>query len=130
MAASATSSWTSTAFSLSPRQLVGLMLPTYQGKVIDDVFKQDAMTFKHDIIAYALGSLTTTILSALSSICVQIVQKNLEAGIRIKLFQAVLSQDIAFFDGMMTGEISSKIQNVSPLPLNTTGRKSYLIKHH
>lgn len=51
-------------------------------------------------------------LSAVSSICVQIVQKNLEVGLRIKLFRAVLSQDIVFFDGMMTGQISSRIQSV------------------
>ncbi|GJP71877.1 hypothetical protein CLOP_g2672 [Closterium sp. NIES-67] len=91
----------------------GLLIPTYQGRIVDDVKDAhvDKAKFHQDVIAMALCSLVTGIFGGLRGLCFSVVGKRVLKTLQDKLFEGVIIQDIAYFDSTTTGELTSRLTN-------------------
>lgn len=103
-----------TGFScLAVTSIAGLLIPTYQGRIVDDVkdLHVDRSRFHHDVLAMALLSLVTGVFGGLRGLCFSVVGKRVLKTLQDKLFQGVIIQDIAYFDSTTTGELTSRLTN-------------------
>jgi hypothetical protein len=91
--------------------LASLLLPNYQGQILDHVVQQDSSGFKESVLLYLGLSIATGFFGALRSLAFSIVGRKISAEVRMRLFRAALVQDIAFFDGMHSGELTSRLSN-------------------
>ena len=68
----------------------------------------------------------------LKSLAQELVQRRMAMSVRMKLFASVIRMDIAFFDTMHTGQLTSRMTNdVSPLaPTSTTMGSNFGILVH
>ncbi|CAI7811358.1 unnamed protein product [Closterium sp. NIES-53] len=91
----------------------GLLIPTYQGRIVDDVKDghADKAQFHRDVLAMALCSLITGIFGGLRGLCFSVVGKRVLKTLQDKLFEGVIIQDIAYFDSTTTGELTSRLTN-------------------
>jgi ABC-type multidrug transport system fused ATPase/permease subunit len=97
-----------------------IWLPNYTGEILDAVVHSDRNKFWSDVTFYAILSVITGAFGALRNLCVSLVGQRIAKDVREQLFGAILVQDIAFFDGMPTGQLTSRLTNdtnamVSPL---------------
>ena len=97
-----------------------LILPNYQGIILDRVIAVDSLGFESAIKTYLLVSGFSGIFDALRQCCFMIVGRRVGFTTRNRLYTAMLRQDIAFFDGMTTGQLTSRIgqdsmQMIAPL---------------
>eukprot|EP00434_Breviolum_minutum_P032605 symbB.v1.2.028838.t1/scaffold3095.1/size63712/1 len=53
----------------------------------------------------------TMLFSSVQSVCVEIVQRRITVDVRTVMFESLIKQDIAFFDGTMTGQLTSRMTN-------------------
>ena len=86
-----------------------VLAPSYQGKILDDVIRTDQSSFSHDIMFYILLSVGTGFFGGIKSLAFSIVGAHVSNDVRDKLFRAIISQDIVFFDGVSTGELISRL---------------------
>eukprot|EP00048_Salpingoeca_helianthica_P017049 m.235427 g.235427 ORF g.235427 m.235427 type:complete len:701 (+) comp20065_c0_seq1:721-2823(+) len=91
--------------------LASLLLPNYQGQILDRVVQQDSSGFKESVLLYMGLSIATGLFGALRSLAFSIVGRKISAEVRIRLFRSAIMQDIAFFDGMHSGELTSRLSN-------------------
>lgn len=113
---------------LAANSLVKLFMPNYQGALMDDVVHAhtacvhnitvqdgDCAKFRADFITdllYYLGlSFGTAVLSALRQLCFMIVARRVILHIRGRAFESIIMQDIAFFDGMRTGDLQQRMSS-------------------
>ncbi|KAH3759497.1 ATP-binding cassette transporter, subfamily B, member 4, group TAP protein PpABCB4 MET type [Pelomyxa schiedti] len=89
--------------------LCRLLTPNYQGHIIDNVVKTDFEAFKYCILMYIIVEVIAAVFGSLRGICFNIVASKIENGIRNHMFSSVLIQDIAFFDGTTSGEVTSRL---------------------
>ncbi|CEL94100.1 unnamed protein product [Vitrella brassicaformis CCMP3155] len=90
-------------------QTCSLNLPHYQGRIIDSVIQEHHTDFWNTIKMYTLLSVLTGLFGGIQGLCVEIVARRLSNATRNELFQSVMRQDVAFFDGLMTGQITSRM---------------------
>ena len=88
-----------------------LLVPNYQGKILDDVVKSDSQTFMSDIEYFIGLNLLIGVLGGIRNLIFNIIGRRMAASIRERLYKSLLYQDIAFFDGMQTGDLTSRITN-------------------
>lgn len=86
-----------------------LFLPNFQGKILDAVYSMDRPALNDYIRWYLIISVTTGFFGGLKSLCFKIVGSKMSNDVRTKLFRAIIVQDIAFFDGVTTGELTSRL---------------------
>lgn len=84
---------------------------SYQGQILDNVIQQDVEGFKKDVMVYFFLSVAIGILGGIRSLCFSLIARKLETQVRNQLFEAILRQDVAFFDGMQTGDLTSRLWN-------------------
>ena len=78
----------------------GIVLPNYQGAVLDSVIQEDRSAFGSMMTYYIAFNLVQTCFGVCRRICFSIMGKRIGYKSRNVLFSAILRQDIAFFDGM------------------------------
>eukprot|EP00808_Paulinella_micropora_P022828 g77590.t1 len=88
---------------------VSLLMPKFQGKIINDIAGMHMASFNHDIRMYVTYSVSLGIVGGVRGICFSIVGRKMEFDAQNRLFRAIISQDIAFFDGATTGELTSRL---------------------
>merc|ERR1719502_1490863 len=110
--------------------MVRLFMPNYQGTIIQDIINahsacvdeafnhttnstsgecaQHKASFLDNILMYLGLSFATCILSALRQLCFMVVARRVVLHIRGRVFDSILEQDIAFFDGMRTGDLQQR----------------------
>ena len=115
---------------LCANSLVRLFMPNYQGTIIQDIINAhhactaEAMNhtanathgecathkadFLDNILMYLALSFATSVLSALRQLCFMVVARRIILHIRGRVFDSILAQDIAFFDGMRTGDLQQR----------------------
>eukprot|EP00922_Rhytidocystis_sp_ex-Travisia-forbesii_P036102 GHVS01053579.1.p1 GENE.GHVS01053579.1~~GHVS01053579.1.p1 ORF type:complete len:879 (+),score=148.29 GHVS01053579.1:45-2639(+) len=86
-----------------------LMLPTIQGYIMDDIVRKDMQQFGQSVIQLVIFSSLSGLFGGVQKLMVGLVQRNLSVETRLRLFLTVLHQDVAFFDGLMTGQIISRV---------------------
>lgn len=102
--------------------------PSVQGNIFDGIihYLQDPATgrgaFERAMFMYLLVNGLQGFFGALKSFAQDLVLRQLACSVRQKLFQSVIRMDIAFFDTMHTGQITSRLTNDASQmvqPLNT-----------
>jgi hypothetical protein len=88
-----------------------LALPNFQGQILDKVIGGEHGAFKYDITLYILISVATGLFGGLRGLCFAVVGRRMSAAVRRKLFRGIICQDIAFFDGSTTGNLTSRLSN-------------------
>lgn len=78
---------------------ISLALPSYQGKIIDKIVKNNRQQFYVATRTYLVFMLVQGALRATYSAMFSIVSRSILYEIRTKLFESIVRQDIAFFDG-------------------------------
>jgi hypothetical protein len=91
--------------------LTSLLVPNYQGKILDDVVRDDRPQFVSDVEFFVILNVLIGVLGGVRNLLFNIVGRRMAAAIRERLYSALLHQDIAFFDGMQTGDLTSRITN-------------------
>ena len=119
--------------------VVNLFLPNFQGEIFDHVIdahhsctggnvsavEQDACDtsrglFFSTVTMYLVLSVALGALASLKALSFSIVSRRMAIWIRKRLFRIMMKQDIAFFDGMRTGDLQSRVsedisQMVAPI---------------
>jgi ATP-binding cassette subfamily B protein len=115
--------WLLVSFALlSLSALSRLFLPHIQGKVIDKVIPTDGGNgggdahydkagFLHYIAVYVVVMVAQGAISTLYSAIFTLVSRRLKFTIRNSLFEKILAQDVAYFDGTESGHLISRLTN-------------------
>jgi len=99
-----------------------LLLPNYQGIVLDKVIHGDREGFKHNVIVFVILSATVGFCGGIRNLCFSVVGQKMLNDVQHKLFTAMIKQDIAFFDGIASGNLTSRLWNDASAmisPINT-----------
>eukprot|EP00930_Biecheleria_cincta_P001244 TRINITY_DN102391_c0_g1_i1.p1 TRINITY_DN102391_c0_g1~~TRINITY_DN102391_c0_g1_i1.p1 ORF type:complete len:977 (+),score=152.66 TRINITY_DN102391_c0_g1_i1:128-3058(+) len=114
--------------SLVLTQGLQIWAPNIQGSIFDGVIKylekpesgRDA--FEKAIIAYLVVNVLQGLFGGLKALAQEIVMRRIACQVRLELFASVIRMDIAFFDTMHTGQLTSRLTNDASQmvqPLNT-----------
>ena len=96
---------------LAANSAASLALPNFQGMILDKVIAGDEAAFRRTIVTYVLISVGTGLFGGLRGLCFAVVGRRMAAAVRRKLFRGIICQDIAFFDGSTTGNLTSRLSN-------------------
>eukprot|EP01128_Nolandella_sp_AFSM9_P007822 TRINITY_DN4407_c0_g1_i1.p1 TRINITY_DN4407_c0_g1~~TRINITY_DN4407_c0_g1_i1.p1 ORF type:complete len:948 (-),score=189.43 TRINITY_DN4407_c0_g1_i1:48-2849(-) len=88
-----------------------LLLPNYQGKILDSVIKGNHEQFVTEIKFYVGFTVAVALFGSVRKVCFSLVGRHLTNSLRNHLFASVIVQDIAFFDGMAVGELTSRLRS-------------------
>ena len=91
--------------------LASLLTPTVQGSILDAVFTNNDEKFKHWILVYVATAVSMGIVSSVRSLSFSIIGKRISATLKLQLFRAIINQDVSFFDGNHTGDLSSRLSS-------------------
>jgi ABC-type multidrug transport system fused ATPase/permease subunit len=97
-----------------------IWIPNYTGKILDSVVHSKLSLFWDNIKFYSVLCVITGLFGAVRNLCVNVVGRRIARDVRQQLFGAIMVQDVAFFDGMPTGQLTSRLTQdtyamVSPL---------------
>mmetsp|Transcript_26643 Transcript_26643/g.57894 ORF Transcript_26643/g.57894 Transcript_26643/m.57894 type:complete len:1023 (-) Transcript_26643:20-3088(-) len=91
--------------------VASVLLPNQQGKVINTLVNDDPASFRGVLESFVFLSVVGALFKSMMSLTVNIVSRQLTLGIRSDMFKSIMKQDMAFFDGMMTGQLTSRMTN-------------------
>eukprot|EP00397_Hematodinium_sp_SG-2012_P002176 GEMP01002182.1.p1 GENE.GEMP01002182.1~~GEMP01002182.1.p1 ORF type:complete len:995 (+),score=260.70 GEMP01002182.1:203-3187(+) len=90
-------------------QLIRVLMPNFQGSIIDDVIVRDTASFRRNLM-WLLGlSVAVSFFGSIQGLSVEIVARRVALDMRTHTFESLLKQDVAFFDGAMTGQLASRM---------------------
>jgi hypothetical protein len=95
-------------FCLMVSSVSSLILPNYQGRILDHVIQGAVALFRRDVILLIVFSLVTGLFEAVRNLSFTVVSKRVLKTLQDKLFTGIVIQDIAYFDGTTSGEVSSQ----------------------
>jgi ABC-type multidrug transport system fused ATPase/permease subunit len=98
-------------FCLMVSSVSSLILPNYQGRILDHVIQGAVALFKRDVILLIVFSLITGLFEAVRNLSFTVVSKRVLKTLQDKLFTGIVIQDIAYFDGTTSGELTSRLTN-------------------
>ena len=88
-----------------------LFMPTIQGTILNDVVDGDTHEFNKWVQIYLVVCIASGFFGGIQTLCFNIVGRKLANTIRNKLFSGIIMQDIAFFDGNSSGQLTSRLTN-------------------
>uniref|UniRef100_A0A3P8W604 Transporter 1, ATP-binding cassette, sub-family B (MDR/TAP) n=2 Tax=Cynoglossus semilaevis TaxID=244447 RepID=A0A3P8W604_CYNSE len=87
-----------------------MAIPQYSGRVADWISKEDEPdAFNEAIKIMSLLTVASAVLELLCDLMYNITMYRVHASVQGLVFEAVLKQEIAFFDGTQTGQLVSRI---------------------
>lgn len=92
-------------------QTARVTMPSYQGQIINTIIDRKAAAFQSKLIAFVVLSVTCSLFGSVQSLAVEIVQRRITCDMRTVMFESLIRQDIAFFDGTMIGQLTSRMTN-------------------
>ncbi|CAM6042906.1 unnamed protein product [Sphagnum compactum] len=98
-------------FCLMVSSVSSLILPNYQGRILDHVIQGAVALFRRDVILLIVFSLVTGLFEAVRNLSFTVVSKRVLKTLQDKLFTGIVIQDIAYFDGTTSGELTSRLTN-------------------
>jgi ABC-type multidrug transport system fused ATPase/permease subunit len=103
--------WVTVALAvIAARSISSILLPSYQGAILDRVIQQsDVAGFWHQVTLYTSFTVSVMLLSSLQSLCFAVAGRKMGALVKNELYRAILVQDIAFFDGVSSGQLTSRL---------------------
>lgn len=101
----------SALFCVVVTQVARVLMPNYQGEVIESLIRRDRVLFTHLLMTFVSLSVVAMIFGSVQSLAVEIVQRRITVDMRTVMFESLVKQDIAFYDGVMTGQVTSRMTN-------------------
>jgi ABC-type multidrug transport system fused ATPase/permease subunit len=102
--------WVTVALAvIAARSISSILLPSYQGAILDRVIQRDVAGFWHQVTLYTSFTVSVMLLSSLQSLCFAVAGRKMGALVKNELYRAILVQDIAFFDGVSSGQLTSRL---------------------
>ncbi|KAL2623801.1 hypothetical protein R1flu_008046 [Riccia fluitans] len=98
-------------FCLAVSSASGLLLPRFQGSILDHAINNDKPKFKTEIQLLIIFTVITGLFEATRNLCFTVVGKRVLKTLQDRLFMGVIRQDIAYFDGTTSGELTSRLTN-------------------
>ena len=86
-----------------------LVFPNYQGKLIDRVVNMDREGFKYDVMMVLYISIATGAFAAVRQFSFRMVGTRMTNAVRNQLFSRLLSLDVAYYDGVRSGDLMSRL---------------------
>mmetsp|Transcript_34234 Transcript_34234/g.72928 ORF Transcript_34234/g.72928 Transcript_34234/m.72928 type:complete len:934 (+) Transcript_34234:121-2922(+) len=109
-------------------QAMQIWAPNITGKIFDGIITfmgnpdGGRSQFEYAMVLYLCVNIAQGAFSGLKALFQDLVLRQLACSVRMKLFQSVIRMDIAFFDTMHTGQLTSRLTNDASQmvqPLNT-----------
>eukprot|EP00929_Paragymnodinium_shiwhaense_P119728 TRINITY_DN91629_c0_g1_i1.p1 TRINITY_DN91629_c0_g1~~TRINITY_DN91629_c0_g1_i1.p1 ORF type:complete len:938 (+),score=269.63 TRINITY_DN91629_c0_g1_i1:148-2961(+) len=95
-----------------------ILAPSIQGSIFDGVqtYLEDPdgggrQDFERAMTLYLIINVLQGAFGGGQSLCQELVNRVLQCSVRMKLFKSILGMDIAFFDAMHTGQLTSRLNN-------------------
>lgn len=88
-----------------------IVLPNYQGSILDSVIQGDKSRFASMIKLYIFISVGQGLVGGVRALAFNIVGSHIANDVRNRLFKAIVVQDIVYFDGVSTGELTSRLSS-------------------
>ena len=88
-----------------------LFTPHIQGAILDQVASADALAFTDSITLYVIASLLGGLFQGAQQLSFSIIGRRLANLVRNRLFTGIVRQDVAFFDGNSSGQLTSRLSN-------------------
>ncbi|CAK9029707.1 ABC transporter B family member 25 (ABC transporter ABCB.25) (OsABCB25) (Protein ALS1 homolog) (Protein ALUMINUM SENSITIVE 1) (OsALS1) [Durusdinium trenchii] len=92
-------------------QILNAYIPKAMGDIISALTDGSQEDFNHRIVEYALLVVANAVTSAAMGVAIQTLSTRLYANMSVKVFETLMSQDIAFYDNAMTGQMTSRLNN-------------------
>ena len=99
-----------------------LFIPKFQGAAFDAAIESDEQKFNEFVTLLLLSSIGVAVFSSFKRACFSLVGQRLNYKVRLSLYKTILKQDIAYFDGVNTGDLLSRLSydvNNLTSPCNT-----------
>lgn len=99
-----------------------LFVPKFQGAAFDAAISGDSESFNKTAAALLIASVSVAVFSAVKRACFSLVGQRLNYKVRLQLYGTILKQDVAYFDGVNTGDLLSRLSydvNNLTSPCNT-----------
>jgi ATP-binding cassette subfamily B protein len=103
---------------LAINSVASLLLPKYQGSIIDQVFAKDKAKFQQEALYLLAYSVATGLFGGVRGLCFNVAGRRMGCRVRNELFKGIIIQDIAYFDGTTTGELTSRLSNDANAMIN------------
>ena len=84
-----------------------LTLPSYQGLILDSVIGQHRARFRNQIVLYVSFSVFTAVSGAVRALCFQTAGRRIAYTMRTRVFAALVTQDIEYYDRTTSGKLVS-----------------------
>jgi len=91
--------------------MASLLTPKVQGAILNAVVDANYESFGKSVKFYLLISIFAGLFGGMQSLSFNVVGRKLTNTIRKKLFKGIIIQDIAFFDGNTSGQLTSRLTN-------------------
>jgi ATP-binding cassette subfamily B protein len=96
--------------SLCVAQGMAVVVPSVVGTAFDSVLDPDGEDRFRDALAlYACVCAVEAVAEGVKSLAQDLVMRDLEAAAKLQLFRSVIRMDVAFFDAMHTGQLTSRL---------------------
>lgn len=86
-----------------------LFVPHFQGSAFDAAISLDSALFNRQATLLLISSMGVALFSAFKRACFSLVGQRLNYKVRTGLLKNILSQDIAYFDSVNTGDLLSRL---------------------
>jgi ABC-type multidrug transport system fused ATPase/permease subunit len=110
-------------------QLCLIVAPKIQGSIFDGIINElknkgggGRHEFERAMVTYLVINVLTGAFGGIRALSQELVTRSLAVSVRTKLFTSIIRMDIAFFDSMHTGQLTSRLTNDASQmaqPLNT-----------
>ena len=94
-----------------------IFAPNVQGSIFDGILaylqkpEDGRSKFEFAMLTYVIINVLQGCFSGLKALAQELVQRRMACSVRLKLFASVVRMDIAFFDTMHTGQLTSRLTN-------------------
>ena len=91
--------------------LANLALPNTQGSIVNMIIENNHHEFLVHLKIYIIVMVALGVFNGIKGLLFMIVSRRIAFHARTRLFSALISQDVAFFDGTTSGRLTSRLTN-------------------
>lgn len=92
-------------------QVMRVLIPQYNGLIIEALIHQNRDDFQVYITYFVILNVGTALIGSIQGLAVEIIARRISLDMTTATFKSIISQDIAFFDGIMAGQLTSRMTN-------------------
>eukprot|EP00930_Biecheleria_cincta_P033732 TRINITY_DN23363_c0_g1_i1.p1 TRINITY_DN23363_c0_g1~~TRINITY_DN23363_c0_g1_i1.p1 ORF type:complete len:1001 (+),score=177.30 TRINITY_DN23363_c0_g1_i1:317-3004(+) len=92
-------------------QMSILMMPNYQGNIINTLVDGQQDAFRHVILIFTVLSIVQALFNSLKGLTTGLVSQRIVISVQKRIYESLLLQDAAFYDATMIGQLTSRMTN-------------------